>query len=70
MGRGHASKRNKVVDTLEPASLLPNERVHVVSLRRDGRVLKPFADKVLVAFDRDRTLAVVGATDLRHLRDG
>lgn len=66
MGRGHASKRKNVVDASEPASLLPNERVHVVSLGRDGRVLKPFADKVLVAFDTDRTLAVVNASDLRH----
>ena len=66
MGRGHASSRKKVIDPLAAASLLPNERVHVVSLRRDGRVLKPFADKVLVAFDADRTLAVVDASDLRH----
>lgn len=64
MGRGHASKRQKTVDA--PATLLPNERVHVLSLRRDGRVLRPFADKVLVAFDNDRTLAVVSASDLRH----
>lgn len=69
MGKGNGVKRKKVTAPLGPATLLPNERVRVMPLRRNGRVLKPFADKVLVAFDHDQTLAVVDATALRHLRD-
>ena len=69
MGRGSGLNRQKRIGKkVGPTlTLFPNERVRVVPARRIGRVVRPFGDKVLIAFDRDNTLGVFEPSMLRHL---
>ena len=69
MGRGTPRNRRKGLEKREASelTLFPNERVRVVPVRRIGRVIRPFADQVLVAFDHDHTLGVFPPSALRHL---